>query len=61
MTHAEKRLLVESAARIASMEKRLDALCQIFEILLERKAGRPSAAEVERLEELKGQVHGAHH
>lgn len=61
MTYDEKQILVETPKRLERLEKRIDAMCGLFSILLERKAGRPSAADVAELEKLKAEMNGAHH
>ena len=45
MTHDEKRMISQSARKIAELEARLYALTEIVESLKPRKRGRPAAVK----------------
>lgn len=61
MTHAEKRMITDTARRVEAMHDRLDAMCEIFETLLVRGKGRPTTEEVNRLEQLKARMNASTH
>ena len=58
MTHAEKQMLIDAHVKGQNLERRVAILTELVTHLLERKAGRPSRQDVERIEELKARMHG---
>lgn len=58
MTHAEKQMLVQAHAKAEAANRQVLILTELVTHLLERKAGRPSKQDAERVEELKARIHG---
>lgn len=61
MTHAEKRLLLDTARRLEDLERKYDSMCEVFGILVNRRAGRPTKTEIAQLEEAQARMNGANH
>ena len=61
MTYQEKALIMDLQRRLADLEGRYAAMTEVFGLLVNRGRGRPTAAEVERLEQLQARMNGAHH
>lgn len=47
--------------RLMLLEQRQQVLCEVVNTLLTRGKGRPSREEMERLEQLRGQMNGSTH
>lgn len=68
MNHQQIRAISQAANKIADLDRRLsemerkyEAMCGVFDILINRKAGRPSRADVEHLEQLQAEMNGTPH
>lgn len=60
LLHAAEKV-EELERRLAGQETKLQAACEVFEILLSRGKGRPTKADVERLEAAQERMHGPAH
>lgn len=58
MTYAEKKALCEAAKAVDMLNARVDALIELTELLLSRKAGRPTKAETDQIEALRLRAYG---
>ncbi len=58
MNHAEKRMLIEAHREVRQLRARVDVLTELVGLTLNRKAGRPSRQEAERVDQLKAQMYG---
>lgn len=58
MTYAEKKAILDTAKAVDELTIRIDALTELTEMLLSRKAGRPSKEDAERMESLRLRSHG---
>lgn len=59
MTHAEKRMIVNNERAIRLLEQRVATQGRLIMMLLQRKAGRPSAAEKHEIDRLMEQIDAA--
>lgn len=58
MTFAEKRMLVETQSAVGRLSARVDALVKYVEAIEQRRRGRPSQDEAEKLEQLRKEALG---
>ena len=59
MTHAEKRMILNNERAIRLLEQRVATQGRLIMMLLQRKAGRPSAAEKQEIDRLMEQLDAA--
>lgn len=58
MTYAEKKAILDTAKAVDELTIRIDALTELTEMLLARKAGRPTQKDADRMEALRLRSHG---
>ena len=57
MTHAEKRLIMDTAAKLAALEAQVALMAELLTAVASKKRGRPPVAEVVHIETLQAQLH----